>query len=85
MENVPSHMDHSYIDLVLLNMVYIPSNHVLLNIYVITSKVADDQQSQYEKNRANTGFSILALFISYWPCLSSYEASCFGCINAILS
>ena len=58
-------------ELVLLNMVHVPSNHVLSKIVRNNFKTqADDQQGQYEKNRANTGFVrfgpvyfVLALFV----------------------
>ena len=61
-------MDHSYLELVLLNMVHVPSNHVLSKILCNNFKTqADDQQGQYKKNRANTGFfhidRLLALFV----------------------
>ena len=72
MDHVPFNMDHSYMELELLSMVHVPSNHVLSRILCNTFKTqADDQQGQYEKNRANTGFFrigpvyfVLALFVS---------------------
>ena len=66
----PLHMDHSYMELVLLNMVHVPLNHVLSKILCNNFKTqADDQQGQYKKNRANTGF--FHIDPVYWPCLSS--------------
>ena len=89
MDHVPSHMDHSYMELVLLNTVHVPSNYVLSMILCNNFKTqAGDQQGQYEKNRANTGFFrigsvyfVLALF----AICTSMKQAVFGCINAILS
>ena len=57
--------------LVLLNMVHVPSNHVLSKILCNNFKTqANDQQGQYKKNRDNTEFFrigpvyfVLALFV----------------------
>ena len=64
-------MDRSYTELVLLNMVHEPLNHVQSLILCNNFKTqADDQQGQYEKNRANIGFFrigpvnfVMALFV----------------------
>ena len=72
-DHVPSYIDHSYMPLVLLNMVHVPSNHALSKILCNNFKTqADGQHGQYKKNRANTGFIrvgpvyfVLALFVIY--------------------
>ena len=49
-------------ELVLLNMVQVSSNHVLPKILCNKFKTqADDQQGQHEKNRANTGSFTVAV------------------------
>ena len=72
MDYVPLHKDNSYTELVVLNMVHVPSNRVLSEILCTNFKTqADDQQGQYKENRANTGFFRIGSVYSYWPCLSS--------------
>ena len=71
MDHVSSLIDHSYMELVLLNIVHVPSNHVLSKILCNNFKTQeDDQQGQYKKNMTNTGFFrfgnvyfVLALFV----------------------
>ena len=80
MDHVPSHMDHLYMELVLMNMVHVPSNHVLSKYLCNNFKTqADDQQGQYEKKQDQyRSFRI-------GPVYHLYETGCFGCTNAISS
>ena len=83
MDHVPSHMDNPYMELVLLNMVHVPSNHVLSKILCNNFKTQPDDHQGHTRKTGS---------IQYWPYLFPvdpvchlYEAGCFGCINAILS